>query len=272
MRRLGRITVGAAALAFGAAMTGHAAAAPASVALPAGATVADLPAGARAPDIVEEVPKHLNIQNVQQHEVLRFSTTHWNFGSGPLQLRGGGQVAPCVLDGVPYPQCTIATQEVLDAEGEVVATHPAGAAVYHPEHDHWHQDAVTRFAIRTSPTGPAIGTVSKTTFCMIDTERRDHRTPGSDRAYADCDDELQGISVDWGDEYHHSTQGQAFDITGLPAGDYYLTQEADPDGHWIELDETNNLSWAEFRIDRTSANPKLTVLDTFGYEGDTSNR
>ena len=51
-----------------------------------------------------------------------------------------------------------------------------------------------------------------------------------------------------------------------------LSQEADPDGHWIELDETNNTSWVKFRLDRTSANPKLTILDSFGYQGNTSNK
>ena len=268
-----------AAMVLGAVVVGHPGAVdaeppgPATPATPvAAATPADLPVGALAPDIVEEVPKHLGIQNVQQHEVLRFSTTHWNFGAGNLQVRGGGQVAPCVIDGVPYPECTIATQEILDADGDVVATHPAGAAVFHPEHNHWHQDAVALFALRTSPDGPAIGTVSKTTFCLIDFEMSDNTQQGSDRTYRECNGDLQGISVGWGDEYHHSTQGQSFDVTGLPAGVYYLTQDADPDGHWIELDETNNSSWVKFRLDRTSANPKLTILDTFGYPGNSSNK
>lgn len=52
--------------------------------------------GGLLPDIIEEVPKHLSVQNVQQRERLRFSTTHWNFGDRPLQIRGGGQEDPCV--------------------------------------------------------------------------------------------------------------------------------------------------------------------------------
>lgn len=237
------------------------------------ATPADVPDGALVPDIIEEVPKHLSIWNIQQHEVLRFSTTHWNFGAGPLQVHGGGNVAPCVIDGVPYPQCTIAEQEILDGDGQVVATHPAGASVFHPEHNHWHQDAVARFALRTSPDGPPINdqAVIKTTFCLVDTDRSEQVDRAADRGYAECNGDLQGISVGWGDSYHHSTQGQAMDLTGLPAGVYYLTQEADPDGHWIELDETNNTSWVRFRFERVGANPRITVLEEFGYEGNTSN-
>jgi hypothetical protein len=53
------------------------------------------------PDIVEQI-SHLQIQNEHQTEMLRFSTTHINLGYGPLQIRGGGQVAPCVIDGIAY--------------------------------------------------------------------------------------------------------------------------------------------------------------------------
>lgn len=100
------------------------------------------------PDIVEQI-SHLQIQNEHKKENLRFSTTHINIGDGPLQIRGGGQIAPCVIDGVAFAQCTHATQEVLDASGNVVvATHLAGVAVFHPEHNHWHQSSVALFEIR----------------------------------------------------------------------------------------------------------------------------
>jgi hypothetical protein len=32
--------------------------------------------GGLSPDIIEETPKHLRVQNTQQREFLRFSTTH----------------------------------------------------------------------------------------------------------------------------------------------------------------------------------------------------
>src|SRR5215213_7386681 len=70
----------------------------------------------RYPDIVEQI-SHLQIQNEHQREMLRFSTTHINVGDGPLQIRGGGRIAPCVIENVAYAQCTISTQEILDAAG-----------------------------------------------------------------------------------------------------------------------------------------------------------
>lgn len=229
--------------------------------------------GGELPDIVEEIPKHLNIQNRQQRESLRFSTTHWNFGDGNLQLHGGGQVAPCTIDGDTYEQCTHTSQEILNAQGEVVATHPAGVAIFHPEHNHWHISAVALFTVRSSPTGPPVaGVTLKTTFCLVDLDRSDLVARGSERVYWECNAELQGISVGWGDEYHHSTPGQEVDLTGLPEGDYYLTFDANPEGNWLETDGGNNTSWAKFRFSRKGANPEVRVLETFGHEGNTSNK
>ena len=82
------------------------------------------------PDVIEEVPSHLTVQNNQQGEWLRFTTVHINVGAGNLQIRGGGQVAPCDIDGIHYDQCTVATQEILDASGAIVATQPAGVALF----------------------------------------------------------------------------------------------------------------------------------------------
>ena len=70
----------------------------------------------RYPNVVEQVPRHLAIQNDHQQEWLRFTTTHINLGPGNLQIRGGGQIAPCDIDGIHYDQCTVATQELLDAD------------------------------------------------------------------------------------------------------------------------------------------------------------
>src|SRR5215218_2095905 len=124
------------------------------------------------PNVVEEVPSHLAIQNDHQREWLRFTTTHINLGPGNLQIRGGGQIAPCTIDGVAYDQCTVATQEVLDANGNVALTHPAGVSFFHPEHNHWHQSGVAEFKLmRGNPvTGTQMAVGVKITFCFVDVE------------------------------------------------------------------------------------------------------
>ena len=214
------------------------------------------------PDIQEEIPAHLQIVNQQSHELLRFSTTHMNLGAGTLQIRGGGQIAPCDIDGVHYDSCTYATQEILDATGQVVATHPAGVAFYHPQHNHWHQSAVARFELRSGTlAGPQVVTGTKITFCLIDFDKTDWIHANSVRMYNRCDADVQGISVGWGDSYHMSTEGQDFDVTGIPAGTYYLTHLADPENHWLETVEDNNFAWVKFVLTRKGANPEITVVD-----------
>src|SRR6476469_8149930 len=111
------------------------------------------------PNIIEAIPDHLQIQNTQQREWLRFSTTHINIGEGNLQVRGGDPVACSIDDGsgtIIDTQCTPATQELLDANHNVVATHPAGVAFFHPEHNHWHQSGVAAFEIRATRAGAPI--------------------------------------------------------------------------------------------------------------------
>jgi len=233
------------------------------------------------PNIVEEIPSHLHIQNDHHREWLRFSTTHINVGPGDLQIRGGGQIAPCTIDGVVYDQCTVATQEILDSADNVVLTHPAGVAFFHPEHNHWHQSGVAAFKIATGdPSSPGgcsqagcgteIAAGVKITFCFVDviftgvTGREKKALP---RTYFECNGDFQGLAVGWGDEYHQSTPLQELEVTGVPEGDYYLTHEADPENHWLEgpaLDspgEFDNFTWVKFRLSRKGANPEVTVID-----------
>ena len=213
------------------------------------------------PDIVEQI-SHLQIQNEHQSEMLRFSTTHINIGFGPLQVRGGGQVAPCVIDGIAYAQCTYATQEVLDVNGNIVYSQPSGVSFFHPQHNHWHQSAVARFEVRSQTLdGPLVNNGLKITFCLVDTDQTDLVTQGSSRYYFDCNAELQGISVGRGDDYHQSTPLQELNITGAPEGVYYLTHLADPENHWKESNESNNFAWVKFYLQRQGANPKIVILD-----------
>ena len=216
------------------------------------------------PDVIEEVPQHLQIQNSQQREFLRFTTTHINIGAGNLQIRGGGQVAPCTIDGISYNQCTVATQEILDASGNIVDAQSAGVAFFHPEHNHWHQSAVAAFAIRSSIDGTAIIAGTKITFCFVDVEftgLTGNQKKAQPRTYFECNGALQGLASGWADSYHQSTPLQELDITGLASGTYYLTHLADPDNHWRESSESNNFTWVKFSLTRTGANPEVTVLD-----------
>jgi hypothetical protein len=233
--------------------------------LAAGAASAG-PASKLLPDLQSVVPSHLSIQNEHQREMLRLTNGIYNTGGGPLQIRGTS-VAPC-----PAPltgDCTYATQEILDSSGNVVSTSPSGFFYFHEAHNHWHQSDVASFVLRAgSLAGPVVAASYKVTFCLIDFDKSSTVKRNSERVYWECNGDLQGISPGWIDEYHQATDGQELDITGAPAGDYYLIVDVDPADNWVESDESNNAAWVKFSLSRKGANPEITILGNSPCSGD----
>ncbi|MFP5319843.1 MAG: lysyl oxidase family protein [Acidimicrobiia bacterium] len=207
------------------------------------------------PDIRTVVPKQLQIVDAHQREFLRFSNGIANTGAGHWRMRpevvGSGQSAT-----------QNAVQEILDVDGNVVEEHLVSRYEFHVEHDHWHIDRVALFEIRSgTPTGPIVaGNSIKVTFCLIDWYKLDDNPAFPERSYFHCGAERQGISPGWVDQYHQATDGQELDITGIPAGDYFLVSTSNPDGNFVEVDTTNNTAWTGFRLDRPNkGNARLTV-------------
>ncbi len=209
------------------------------------------------PDLRTVVPLHLGIMNAHQREILRFSNGIANTGAGDWRMR---PLFP--LERAHGTQDAI--QEILDAAGTVVREKTVSQFEFHESHNHWHIDGVALFEMRAgSPAGPIVGDNSiKTTFCLIDWYRLESNSPTKARTYADCKGERQGISPGWVDQYHQSIDGEGLDITGVPSGRYYLVSTTNPDGIFIEENDTNNTAWVAFDLTRTSTggNPKITTV------------
>jgi hypothetical protein len=238
-----------------------------------------LAAGGLVPDLQTVVPAHVQIQNKQQSEVLRFSNGIANRGEGPLQFRAE-TVSEDNCNG--FNPCgdeeggavTVATQDVLDENGDVVYAFAASEFEFHPTHNHWHIADVALFGVHRAlddGTGgayapePAVGVngeavSQKTTFCLIDWYKIDDNSPNKERTYWDCNAATQGISPGWVDQYHQSTDDQDLDITGLPAGTYYLVSTANSDHAFLEPDYSNNTAWWSFELERGGANPKAHYI------------
>jgi hypothetical protein len=68
-----------------------------------------------------------------------------------------------------------------------------------------------------------------------------------------CDkNAIEGLSVGYGDTYPWNIAGQSFDITDLDDGCYWLRSTANPEGHLMESDKTNNSAEVSFRLSGTS--------------------
>ena len=64
--------------------------------------------------------------------------------------------------------------------------------------------------------------------------------------------------------HHQSTEGNEVPITNLAPGEYYLTNEWNPAGSFIDEDTTNDQSWMKFELTRDSnGNAKITEIE--GY-------
>jgi hypothetical protein len=214
------------------------------------------PASALLPDLQTVVPQHLQVVRAHQRDLLRFSNGVANTGAGALQFKPAFP-----LDDLS-DQTQNAIQQLLNAAGSVVYEENVSQFEYHPEHNHWHIEAVALFEIRRgSPTGPIVGGNSlKTTFCLIDWIKLEGNSNSKERVYFDCFGDLQGISPGWVDQYNQAIEGQELDITGVLTGSYYLTSTANPDHTFIETNSTNNTAWVSFNLKRDKQDhPKISV-------------
>lgn len=208
------------------------------------------------PDLVTVVPGNLRADGGKGSNppLLRFSNIIANLGPGKIQVRG-----------VHSGGITYAYQEILNSSNQVVASIPAGTYEYHPEHGHWHIDAVAGYWLRAETlTGTVVASSSKVTFCLIDTQIIFGRGSGQvagPRTYTSCNAALQGITNGWADKYIYSLPGQELPIGGLAAGIYYLISTADPTEKFVEGDANNNTAWVKLQLNWVNGQPSVTVLD-----------
>ena len=186
---------------------------------------------------------------------LRFSTTTWNNGAGPLELVAGD---------VETGSGKLRVYQVVYLDNGGSTLHLAGAFEYHPLHDHVHFNDYAIYTLQpVNAPGGSERTGAKTTFCLMDTTPIDTQLPGAPRQafYSRCGRDFQGISVGWGDTYGAHLPGQEIDFTSNADGIYRLKIEVDPKKVLIESNESDNLSCVLLDIRKPST---ARVLDSSG--------
>ena len=172
------------------------------------------------------------MMNGVQHNVVRFSTTVWNAGEGPLELRGDSSSGEShVYQRIYHPGGSVA--ELL-----------AGTFAFHDRHAHWHFENFARYELWTQgrydqwldgeTDGQPDWLGSKTTglgesYCLRDSRPMDGQAAAVFR-YATCNTDIQGISVGWSDVYGREIPGQWVDVGERPLvdGNYVLRIVVDP--------------------------------------------
>lgn len=186
---------------------------------------------------------------------LRFSTTTWNNGAGPLELAAGE---------VETGSGKLRVYQVVYQSGGGSTLNYAGAFEYHPQHEHMHFNDYALYTLQpvNAPGGSErIG--AKTTFCVMDTSPISLGLPGApgQAFYSRCGRDLQGMSVGWGDTYGAHLAGQEIDFSANADGIYKLKIEVDPKKVLVESNENDNLSCVLLSIKKPST---VTVLDSSG--------
>lgn len=216
------------------------------------------------PDLVPLPPRDMQIQTNEEGKILLlFSTTYYNQGRGPVELR--------VDDDSTNVRADI-DREVMQrvyGKGGGHRDKPVGTFMWHQEHLHYHFSDFIEYDLE-SLENPQLedlsGSLIKSTFCLRDISRikLNLENRKEEAKYEICGKRLQGVSVGWGDTYYYNYPAQNLDISSLQSGTYRLTFRANSEKRIDEINYENNTSSAVFRIDME--NKTVTLVEELPKE------
>src|SRR5690606_23953593 len=147
---------------------------------------------------------------------LKFATTIWNAGDGPVEVRGS-QNTEAALQVEQYLHRT---------SGGPVPDRAVGEFDFDHRHGHLHLGGFARYELWSldeegNPRELVAGN-GKVGFCLMDNVPIDELTAPPEPVYADCEAEVQGISVGYGDIYVSALYEQDIAVSDVPPGRYRL--------------------------------------------------
>jgi lysyl oxidase len=178
-------------------------------------------------------------------DLLTFGATVWVGGNSPLDVEGFRSNGSPVMKAYQY----------FWRNGHVVGRARAGTMGFDskPGHDHWHFEQFARYQLLDSAKNLAVRS-HKVGFCIAPTDPVNLLAPHAvwqppSIGFGDFTCGLptalwvqEMMPVGWGDTYFQSIAGQAFDITGVPNGTYYIEITANPQHVLYESNTHNDFS------------------------------
>lgn len=226
--------------------------------------------------------------------LLRFGTAVGNGGAGPAILVGG----PVNADGTQVVYQRIYNYDSVNRTYAYAYDRVAGRFVYHAGHSHVYFEGYARYRLLKNEGGVPGGLAErsdgtqvlgdKVGFCLINISstftlpngQSSSTLPGyyfstsggPNSGYqpsTGCG-QLQGIHVGHEDVYGSYIDGQWVDVTGVPAGNYFLEISLDADNAISESDESNNVIYRAVTLGNTNGTGGVQA-DRFDEPGDTNN-
>lgn len=204
------------------------------------------------PDLVALPGYSFKLSNRGGRSVLKFDTTSWNAGPGPLVVEGFRQRGRSVMDAYQY---------FHDATGNPLGSLPVGSMRYHPAggHEHWHFLQFAQYSLLDA-SGRRRVRGGKQSFCLTPTDPVDLTVPRAE--WRETPNELSSscgepssiwiretLPAGWGDTYPAELEGQSFDVTGLPNGRYHIRVEVNPRHGIRETTTANNVATRVIRLE-----------------------
>jgi hypothetical protein len=232
--------------------------------MPAGTSLAGPRDAERLPDLEQRVPYDLDVSIVDGRYRLGFSSAVTNIGAGPLVVVG---TRPNRRTPTMTARQLVRTDAGVERAGPVV-----GRLRYEnaETHSHWHLLPFDAYQLLPADGSPALTRAVKQGFCLgdryRDTRAPDLRAPINAIFRGECGKGSrrllrvrQGISVGYGDVYRPHLEGQSFDVTDLPAGEYVLAHEVNAGRRIRESDYTNNAASMLLRLEWAATGEPLRV-------------
>ena len=213
----------------------------------------------RLPDLDQRAPRRVSVAKIGGRYKLGFESSVDNAGVGPLWIRG-------TRDGTGMR----ARQLVRVGGGKLEANGDAGKLRYtwSSTHSHWHLLRFESYELRRVTDFAVVERDRKSGFCLADHYGIARRTrPARPFFLGNCAPGApgartveQGSSVGYTDKYPPNFHGQNVDLTGVPAGLYFLVHRANPDRLLRERSYDNNDASVRLRLTRTRGVPHVRVL------------
>jgi len=193
---------------------------------------------------------------------LNFNATVAIDGNSPLDVQGFRPGKEPVMQAFQY----------FSLHGKIIGRAPAGTMAFDssPDEQEWHFQQFAQYRLlNASRTTAALS--HKEAFCIAPTDGYDLLRPGAvwRPAFTGLGDGNCGqatalwvpeqLPLGWGDTYTPGSDGQNFNVTGLPNGTYYIEIIANPERVLREMDMANDVSLRKIVLGGTPDHRTLRV-------------
>ena len=220
------------------------------------------------PDLVALPAWGMSTFSAGKHDWLNFSATVWAGGNGPLDVEafrsGGSRVMPAY--------------QYFYRNGKVIGRVRAGTMGFDSGkgHNHWHFRQFAEYRLLSAAKKVVVRS-QKVGFCIAPTDAVDMLLPRAAWVVpftgfgGQCGSPTalwvrEMLPVGWGDTYQQFLAGQAFDITNVPDGTYYVEVIANPDHVLRETRYGNDVSLRKVIISGPKGHRHVTVPPFYGMD------